>query len=54
MFGALRDCAPQLLKARHVDDEHSMVEAFKEEIMNLLKEVAMLLTLSPTTKETLH
>lgn len=39
MFGALRDCAPQLISAKHVEDQSAMMDTFKKDIMDLLKEV---------------
>lgn len=41
MFGAIRDCAPQLLSARHADDPSAMMETFKKDIMDTLKEVCV-------------
>jgi len=38
MFGALRDCAPQLRLSRHEDSVEVMTDAFKKEIMDMLKE----------------
>ncbi|XP_057296069.1 WASH complex subunit 4-like isoform X2 [Hydractinia symbiolongicarpus] len=38
MFGALRDCAPQLKFARHEETNDVMVEQFKVDIMNIMKE----------------
>ena len=40
MFGALRDCVPQLKNAKHEEDPDKMIENFKEEIMDIMKEVS--------------
>jgi len=39
MFGALRDCVPQLRQACHEEVDDKMVTDFKVEIMDILKEV---------------
>ena len=39
MFGALRDCAPQLKSARHEETLDVMTDIFKKEIMDIFKEV---------------
>ena len=40
MFGALRDCVPQLKNAKHEEDPDKMVSDFKEKIMDIMKEVS--------------
>ena len=40
MFGALRDCVPQLRQACHEEEDDKMVADFKNEIMDVLKEVS--------------
>eukprot|EP00111_Clytia_hemisphaerica_P017411 TCONS_00051483-protein len=38
MFGALRDCVPQLKNAKHEEDSDQMTNDFKEEIMQITKD----------------
>lgn len=42
MFAALRDCAPQLKFARHEETNDVMIEQFKVDIRNIMKEVGLL------------
>ena len=39
MFGALRDCVPQLKNAKHEENSDQMTQDFKEEIMQIVKDV---------------
>ena len=39
MFGALRDCVPQLKNSKHEEEPDKMVSDFKDKIMEIMKEV---------------
>ena len=53
MFGALRDCVPQLQYAKHEETSDLMTENFKKEIMAILKEVKEIKVLHFFAKQSL-